>query len=188
VFDIPTYMVTPLMRTRAKAVNFGIVYGIGEYSLSQDIKVSRKQAKTYIDNYLNHFNGVADYMQQTIKNAYDVGYVTTLFGRRRYIPELKVANKNLKAFGERVAMNAPIQGTAADIIKIAMVKVYESLLENNLEAKLLLQVHDELLVECPKSEVEKVSVIIKREMEQAAKLSVPLTVEVNSGFNWLDAK
>jgi DNA polymerase-1 len=188
ILDIPPEMVTPLMRNRAKAVNFGIVYGIGDYSLSQDLKISRKEARHYIDGYLETYYGVRKYMDETKIKATEDGFVTTLFGRRRYIPELKVANKVMKAFGERIALNTPIQGTAADIIKIAMVKVYNRLRDENLKSRLVLQVHDELLVEAAFDEISKVKVILQEEMQNAAKLNVPLIAEVGEGKTWYDAK
>ena len=147
---MPPEMVTPLMRSRAKAVNFGIVYGIGAFSLSQDIGVSRKEAAEYIDAYLEHYSGVRDYMEQAVAQAKDKGYSETIFGRRRYLPELSSSNFNMRAFGERVARNMPIQGAAADIIKIAMIRVENRLEKEKLRARLILQVHDELIVEAPR--------------------------------------
>ena len=188
VFDIPVDMVTPTLRSRAKAVNFGIVYGIGAFSLSKDIGVSRAEADRYIKGYLATYTGVADYMKNVIDKAKQDGYVTTLFGRRRYLPELSSSNGMLRAFGERVARNAPIQGTAADIIKIAMIRVYERLQKELPEAKLILQVHDELIVECPKDKSELASRILEQEMENAANMSVKLSVDAHSGINWLEAK
>ncbi|MBE6903381.1 MAG: DNA polymerase I [Ruminococcaceae bacterium] len=188
VFKIMPELVTPLMRTRAKAVNFGIVYGIGDYSLSQDLHISRKEARKYIDDYLDFYKNVKKYMSDTVENATREGYVTTIFGRRRYIPELAVSNKNIQAFGQRVAMNTPIQGTAADIIKIAMVRVFDALRKEKLQARLILQVHDELIIECPENEKEIVKALLKREMENAAKLNVPLSVDVNSADTWYKCK
>jgi len=188
VFDIPKDMVTPLLRTRAKAVNFGIVYGIGAFSLAKDIGVSRAEADKYIKGYLGVYAGIAEYMENVIATAKADGYVTTLFGRRRYLPELSSSNGMLRAFGERVARNAPIQGTAADIIKIAMIKVYERLKNELPEAKLILQVHDELIVECPTDKALIAKEILTKEMENAAKLSVKLLVDAHTGDNWLDAK
>ena len=188
VFDIPLDYVTPEMRSRAKAVNFGIVYGIGAFSLSQDIDVSVAEADQYIKSYLRNFSGVRQYMENTVKQAKEQGYVTTLFGRKRFLPELSSSNANLRAFGERAAMNTPIQGTAADIIKIAMVRVYKRLKEEGFQAKLILQVHDELIVECPFEEQERASVVLKEEMEQAVSLPVPMLAEVHSGENWYIAK
>lgn len=188
VFDMPELMVTPLMRSRAKAVNFGIVYGIGAFSLSQDIGVSVSEADSYIKSYLAHYAGVKRYMDDTIKQARKDGYVTTKFGRRRYLPELAASNKITQAFGERVARNTPIQGTAADIIKIAMVRVFQRLKKEQLKAKLILQVHDELLVEAPEEELAIASIILQEEMEHAISLKVPLEADVNMGENWLEAK
>lgn len=188
VFGLPELMVTPLMRSQAKAVNFGIVYGIGAFSLSQDIGVSVAEADRYIKGYLDTYSGVKKYMEETIKFARENGYVKTLFGRRRYLPELSASNKNTQAFGERVAMNTPIQGTAADIIKIAMVRVAQRLEKEKMKAKLILQVHDELLVEAPEEEIHMATIILKEEMEHAAQLKVPLEADTNVGGNWLEAK
>ena len=188
VFNIPVDMVLPVMRSRAKAVNFGIVYGIGAFSLAKDIGVSRKEADTYIKNYLDTYKGIAAYMENTITQAKADGYVSTLFGRRRYLPELSASNGMLRAFGERVARNAPIQGTAADIIKIAMIKVSERLGEEIPDAQLILQVHDELIVECKEQDKAAVCKILEEEMSSAASLSVELKVDAHSGKNWLEAK
>ena len=187
VFDTPLAEVTPMLRSRAKAVNFGIVYGISAFSLAQDIGVWPSEAKAYMEAYLSKYHGVRDYMEHIKEQAKADGYVTTLYGRRREMPELKSSNFNVRSFGERVALNMPIQGTAADIIKLAMVHVYERLKAEGLEAKLLLQVHDELIVECPEAEAEKVSALLKEEMENAAHLAVPLTAEVHSGHSWAEA-
>ncbi len=188
VFGMPIDMVTPLMRSRAKAVNFGIVYGIGAFSLSKDIGVTRAEAESYIKNYLASYSGVARYMDNTITKAKADGFVTTLFGRRRYLPELNNSNGMLRAFGERVARNAPIQGTAADIIKIAMIRVFERLSREVPTAKLILQVHDELIVECDSADAGLVCNILAEEMRASAKLSVELTADANFGKNWLEAK
>ena len=188
VFGLPEDMVTSEMRSRAKAVNFGIVYGIGAFSLSKDIGVTMSEAKAYIDGYLSTFSGVADYMQKVVEDAKKTGFVTTTFGRRRYLPELSMSNHNMRAFGERVARNMPIQGTAADIIKIAMNRVLSRLTKEGLKAKLILQVHDELICETPESERETVERILREEMESAVDFSVPLTVEVKSGKTWFDTK
>ncbi len=188
VFDVPIDFVTPVMRSRAKAVNFGIVYGIGAFSLAKDIGVTRKEADSYIKNYLATYKGVADYMENTIKEARLNGYVSTLFGRRRYLPELQNSNKMLVAFGERVARNAPIQGSAADIIKLAMIRVFERLKTDFPTAKLILQVHDELIVECDQRDKEAVCAILSEEMENAVLLKVKLTADANFGNNWLEAK
>jgi len=188
VFNIPKDMVTPHMRSSAKAVNFGIVYGISSFSLSKDIKVTVKEAGEYIENYLNTFVGVKKYMENTINFAKEHGYVLTMFKRRRYLPEMSSSNKNIQGFGKRVAMNMPIQGTAADIIKISMINVYNRLEKEKLDAKLILQVHDELIVECKKNISGKVKKLLKEEMENAVKLSVHLDVDVNVGENWYVAK
>lgn len=188
VFGMPEEMITPELRSRAKAVNFGIVYGIGAFSLSKDIGVTRAEADRYIKNYLASYPSVAAYMENTIEQAKKTGYVTTYYGRRRYLPELSNSNGNLRAFGERVARNAPIQGTAADIIKIAMIRVYERLKAEQPDARLILQVHDELIVECNEENAEKVCGMLEYEMENAAKLAVKLTAEAHYGKNWLEAK
>lgn len=188
VFNIPIDMVLPIMRSRAKAVNFGIVYGIGAFSLAKDIGVSRAEAQKYINGYLSTYSGVSDYMDRVIKDAKRDGFVTTLFGRRRYLPELSASNGMLRAFGERVARNAPIQGTAADIIKIAMIKVNDRINREVPGARLILQVHDELIVECKKADAGKVCDILEEEMENAANLKVKLSVDAHSGRTWLEAK
>lgn len=188
VFNMPVEMVTPLMRSRAKAVNFGIVYGIGAFSLSKDIGVTVREAKEYIESYLAHFPKIDAYMQAVIEKAKADGYVETIEGRRRYLPELTASNFNTRAFGERVARNAPIQGTAADIIKIAMVKVDERLKREGLSARLILQVHDELIVEAPVYESMQVAMLLQEEMESAVSLSVPLVAEAAMGETWYDAK
>ena len=188
VFDMPEDLVTPQMRSRAKAVNFGIVYGIGAFSLSKDIGVSRREAEDYIHDYLRNYKGVADYMERVVEEAKKNGYVETLFGRRRYLPELASSNFNMRAFGERVARNMPIQGTAADIIKIAMVHVRNRLKAEKLDAKLILQVHDELIVECPEAESNTVKKILEEEMANAVQLSVPMLAEAGSGKSWYQAK
>ncbi len=188
VFNMPLEMVTPLMRSRAKAVNFGIVYGIGAFSLGKDIGVSMREASQYIKNYLAHYSGVDDYMKRVVERAKLDGYVETMFGRRRYLPELSTGKAMMRAFGERVARNMPIQGTAADIIKIAMVRVDERLKRENMQARLILQVHDELIVEAPEAESEKAAKILQEEMENAVALSVPLTADAAIGKTWYDAK
>ena len=188
VFNMPLDFVTGEMRSRAKAVNFGIVYGIGAYSLAKDIGVTNKEAKNYIESYLKHYSGIDKYMHDVVEKAKDTGYVETVFGRRRYLPELSASNGMTRAFGERVARNAPIQGTAADIIKIAMIKVDKRLTKENLEARLVLQVHDELIVECPSHESMRVAMILQEEMEKAVSLSVPLVADSAVGKTWYDAK
>ncbi len=187
VFDMPPDLVTPMMRSRAKAVNFGIVYGISAYSLSKDIGVSVSEADQYIKSYLRTYKGVKAYMDRTVAEAAEKGYVSTLFGRRRYLPELKSSNRNLRAFGQRVAMNMPIQGTAADIIKIAMVRVYRRLKKEGLRSRLILQVHDELIVECPEAEARQVQALVKEEMEAAVSLAVPMEVDAKTGKDWGEA-
>ena len=187
VFGVPIAEVTPLMRSRAKAVNFGIVYGISAFSLAQDIGVFPNEAKAYMDAYLDKYHGVRDYMKHIEAKAKEDGYVATLFGRRRWLPELKSSNFNVRSFGERVALNMPVQGTAADVIKLAMVNVHRRLREEKLQARLILQVHDELIVECPESEAETVQKLLAEEMENAVHLSVPLTADAHIGHSWAEA-
>ncbi len=188
VFHIPKDEVTPLMRNRAKAVNFGIVYGISDYGLSKDLNIPRKEAKEYIDNYLKNYGMVKKYMEGIIKIGKEKGYVETILNRRRYVPELKSRNYNVRSFGERIAMNTPIQGSAADIIKVAMVKVFKELNKRNLKSRLILQVHDELIIEAYKDEVEEVKNLIKDIMENSIKLDIPLKVDLNTGDNWYESK
>ena len=187
VFGLPLAEVTPAQRSSAKAVNFGIVYGISAFSLAQDIKVSPAEARAYIDAYMQKYHGVREYMDRVIAEAKERGYVETLFGRRRPVPELKASNFNTRSFGERVARNMPIQGTAADIIKLAMVNVRRRLRAEGMEARLILQVHDELIAECPEREAERVAALLEEEMERAVTLSVPLTAEAHSGHSWAEA-
>ncbi len=186
VFGVRAEDVTVEMRKRAKAINFGILYGMGDFSLADDLKISRAMAKEYIDSYLSSYSGIESYLEDTIKLAKEQGYTTTMFSRRRYIPELSAPNKMVRNFGERVARNSPIQGSSADIIKIAMINVAKRLAESGLGAKLLLQVHDELLLECPREHAEAVQSILTEEMENAVNLAVPLRVEANSGDSWFD--
>ena len=188
VFGVEETAVTPLQRRHAKAVNFGIVYGISEFSLAEDIGVSRYEAKEYIENYLTNYAGVRRYMKDVVANAREIGYTQTMFGRKRYIPELKSSNFNIRSGAERIALNTPIQGTAADLIKLAMIRVENALQENYPEAELLLQVHDELIVECPEEMAKEVAALISREMERIAALNVPLTAEAKFGKSWYDAK
>ncbi len=188
VFGVPPFLVTDTMRSRAKTVNFGIIYGQSEFSLAGDLKISRKEAKEYIDSYFEHYSGVKKYMEETIENAKHDLYVTTLFNRRRHIPELAAKNFNLRSFGERAAMNTPIQGTAADIIKIAMVRTAEALKKECPEAQLILQIHDELICEVPENKAPLAAEILKREMENAVKLSVPLKADVKTGKSWYETK
>ena len=187
VFGLPVDMITKELRSRAKAVNFGIVYGIGAFSLAKDIGVSRKEAQEYINNYLATFSGVDKYMNHMIELAKERGYSETLFNRRRYLPELSSSNHMLRAFGERVARNMPIQGTAADIIKIAMVKVDKRLTDENMKSRLILQVHDELIVEAPEDEAQKALEIVTQEMENACKMKVCLRADGKIGKTWFDA-
>ena len=188
VFHVPQDQVTHQMRSRAKAVNFGIVYGISAFSLSQDIGVTVQEAKEYMDRYFATYTGVKQYMTDVVDKAREQGYVETLWHRRRALPELKSSNFNMRSFGERVALNMPIQGTAADIIKLAMVRVHSRLAREGLAAQLIMQVHDELIVECPEEEAPRVEALLQQEMQGVAELSVPLLAEAHSGRNWLAAK
>ncbi len=188
VFHVRPEEVTPLLRRNAKAVNFGIVYGISSFGLSQDLSITRKEAQEYIEQYFEVYPGIREFLDRTVENAKKDGYVTTMFGRRRPMPELKASNFMQRSFGERVAMNAPIQGTAADIIKIAMIRVDQKLRERNLKSKLILQVHDELLIETAEDELEEVSAILREEMMHAADLKVRLEIDVHSGKDWYEAK
>ncbi len=188
VFGIPVEEVTSLQRRHAKAVNFGIVYGISEFSLSEDIGVTRYEAREYIDNYLTTYHGVRAYMKQVVADAREIGYTETMFGRKRYIPELKSSNFNIRSGAERIALNTPIQGTAADLIKLAMIRVENALNANFPEAKLLLQVHDELIVECPEEIAPQVAQLISLEMQNIAQLRVPLLAEAKFGKSWYEAK
>ena len=186
VFGIPEEFVNDEMRKRAKAVNFGIVYGISGFSLSKDIGTTVSEATKYIKNYLMNYPSIDNYLEEVVKNAENDGYTTTIMGRRRYIPELKSSKAPLRAFGKRVAMNAPIQGSAADIMKVAMINVYHALKKADLDAKIVMQVHDELIVEVNDKDVEACKQLVKEEMEKAIELSIPLTVDVTSGKNWLE--
>jgi len=188
VFNVPKEEVTPLLRSRAKAVNFGIIYGISDYGLSKDLNISRKEAKTYIDSYLNNYEMVKKYMKDIVEKGKNDGYVETIMNRRRYVPELKSKNFSVRGFGERVAMNTPIQGSAADIIKIAMVNVYNELKRRNLKSKLILQVHDELIIQAHKEEADMVVDLVKYIMENSVKLSVPLKVDIKVGDSWYESK
>lgn len=188
VFHVPFDEVTPLQRRNAKAVNFGIVYGISSFGLSQDLSISTKEAKEYIDRYFETYPGIKVFLDKLVQDAKEQGYVTTMFGRRRPVPELKSSNFMQRSFGERVAMNSPIQGTAADIIKIAMNRVHDRLLREGLESRLILQVHDELLIEAKLSEADQVEQILREEMQQAADLQVPLEIDLHRGNNWYEAK
>lgn len=188
VLGIPLEDVTKEQRNSAKAVNFGIVYGIGEYSLSQDLKISVKQAKEYIENYLDKYSGVKKYMEDIKEKARHDGYVTTMMNRIRYIPEISSGNYQTRSFGERVALNTPVQGSAADIIKLAMVRIYNRLKDGGFKSRLILQVHDELIIEAARDELQEVRNILREEMENAAELSVPLVVDMSEGRSWYDAK
>lgn len=188
LFNLPLDEVTSDMRTAAKAVNFGLIYGKGEFSLAQDLQISMREAKAYIEDYLGSFPSVREYMKNVVEKAKENGYVTTLFGRRRALPELSASNFQLRSFGERAALNTPIQGTAADIIKLAMVRVYNRLEQEGLRARLILQVHDELIVEAPLEEQEQAGRILKEEMEQAFIMQAPLAVDMHAGTSWFEAK
>ena len=188
VFNVPTEAVTPLQRRHAKAVNFGIVYGISEFSLADDIGVSRYEARTYIESYLNNYQGIRNYMKQVVDDARARGYTQTMYGRRRYIPELKSTNYMIRQGAERVALNTPIQGSAADLIKLAMIRVDRALAERYPEAELILQVHDELIVECPASIADEVAALVSEQMQQVAELHVPLLAEAKWGSSWYEAK
>lgn len=188
VFDVPLEDVTSQMRSKAKAVNFGIVYGISEFGLAKNIATSRKEAKLYIQNYLEKYHGIREFMKNIVEEAKEKGYVTTLYHRRRYIPEINEKNKNIALFGERVAMNTPIQGTAADIIKLAMNRIYQILKEKNYRSKLIMQVHDELLIEAVPEEIEEIKKIMHTAMEDVVQLAVPLDIDLNVGKSWFDAK
>ena len=188
VFGVPVEGVTSLQRRHAKAVNFGIVYGISEFSLAEDLGVSRWEAKDYIDSYLANYNGVRNYMKQVVEDARETGFTVTMYGRKRYIPELKSSNFNIRSGAERIALNTPIQGTAADLIKLAMIRVDAALCSQYPEAKLILQVHDELIVECPEEIAPQVAQLVSCEMEQVAELSVPLNAEAKWGKSWYEAK
>ena len=188
IFNVPIENVSKQLRSRAKAVNFGIVYGISEFGLAEQTGINRKEAKQYIDEYLSKYSGIKNYMESVVEDAKKNGYVDTKFGRRRYIPELASNNYMVRKFGDRAAMNTPIQGTAADIMKIAMINVYRKLKEEKLKSRVVLQIHDELLIEAFDDEKEIVAKILKEEMENACTLSIPLKVEVESGKNWYQAK
>jgi DNA polymerase-1 len=188
VFGVAPEAVTPQMRRSAKAVNFGIVYGISDFSLAGDLGVSRQEAKAYIEGYLGHYQGVKAYMQSVVEEAREKGYVESLYGRRRELPELKSRNFNIRSGAERMALNTPIQGTAADIIKLAMIRVSDRIAQEGLSARLVLQVHDELIVECPQEEAQQVIRLVTQEMEAAAQLKVPLVAEAHMGESWYAAK
>ena len=188
VFGVTPDAVTPQMRRSAKAVNFGIVYGISDFSLAGDIGVTRKEARAYIDGYLGHYTGVQAYMKDVVEKARETGYVETSYGRRRSLPELKSTNFNVRSGAERMALNTPIQGTAADIIKLAMIRVRNRMQQEGLNARLVLQVHDELIVECPEAEAQQVMALVTEEMTSAAQLKVPLIADAHQGKSWYEAK
>ncbi len=188
VFHIPFEEVTDLQRRNAKAVNFGIVYGISSFGLSQDLSISKKEAADYIERYFETYPKIKAFLDSLVGDAKEKGYSVTIYGRRRPLPELSSSNFMQRSFGERVAMNAPIQGTAADIIKIAMIRVHDRMQREGLKSRLLLQVHDELLIEAEKSELERVQKILKEEMQGAASLAVSLEVDMHTGNNWYEAK
>ena len=188
VFNIPIDEVTKEQRSSAKAVNFGIVYGISDFGLGEQLGISRKKAKQYIDQYLEQYSGIKEFMNDVVEKAKETGYVETLFKRRRYIPELKSNNYMVRQFGQRAAMNTPIQGTAADIMKIAMINVLKELKNRNMKSKIVLQVHDEMMIEATLDEVDEVKDLLKKCMESAIKLNVPLIAEVSEATNWYDCK
>lgn len=188
VFKVPIEKVTSELRGRAKAVNFGIIYGISAFGLSKNLHISPKEAGEYIDSYLKECSGVKRFMDEIVEKAHQDGFVTTLFGRRRYLPAIKSKNFNQRSLAERMAMNTPIQGTAADIIKIAMNRASEAIVKAKLKSRILLQVHDELVLEVVESEIPKVSEILKTAMQNTASLKVPLTIDINYGKNWAEAK
>jgi DNA polymerase-1 len=188
IFGVPVAQVTSEMRSRAKTINFGTIYGQGPFALSRQLGITQEDAKTFITRYFERFAGVRAYLDLQVKLARENGYVETLFGRRRYIPEIKDKNFNLRSFAERTAANSPLQGSAADLIKIAMIRIHEALRARHPGTRLLLQVHDELVLEAPLAEAETVAALVKQHMEGAATLKVPLVVDVGRGDNWLDAK
>ena len=188
IFEVPLDEVTSDMRARAKTINFATIYGQGAHALSRQLKISNAEARAFIDTYFERFQGVKDYLDSRVEYARDHGYVQTIFGRRRYVPELRDRNFNVRAFGERVAQNAPIQGSAADLIKIAMIRIARALSERGLQSRMLLQVHDELVFEVAPPEHDELHALVVQEMEHAAELSVPLVVDVGVGENWLETK
>jgi DNA polymerase-1 len=188
IFEVDVGAVTPDMRARAKTINFATIYGQGPHALSQQLKITHAEARTFIDRYFERFTGVRRFLDESVAFAREHGYVQTIFGRRRYVPELRERNFNNRAFGERVAANSPIQGSAADLIKIAMIRVAQALRTKKLDAAMLLQVHDELVFEAPAGEVDALTALVRAEMEGAAQLAVPLVVDVGVGPNWLETK
>ena len=188
VFGVSMDEVTADLRRKAKAVNFGIVYGISDYGLAQDLHIPRAEAGEYIEKYFSKCQGVKSFIDRTVAEARDNGYVLTRYGRRRDLPAIRSSNYNLRSLAERMAMNTPIQGTAADIIKLAMIRAYRALRSAGLKSRILLQVHDELVLEVKEQELAQVKELLQEAMEQAAELSVPLTIDINTGRNWADAK
>ena len=189
IFSVDEDDVTSEMRNKCKAVNFGIIYGISDFALSNDLKISKKEAREYMDRYFNRYVGVKRYLDEIVVKAKKDGFVTTIFNRRRDIPEIKSSNKIIRSLGERLAMNTPIQGSAADIIKLAMIKVYNRLNEENLKSKIILQVHDELVLNVYEDEIDRVSLIVKEEMELCYDgILVPLSINLSYGKNWFEAK
>jgi DNA polymerase-1 len=188
IFDVPLAEVTSEMRSRAKTINFATIYGQGPHALSRQLKITHAEAKEFIERYFQRFQRVREYLDSMVDYARTHGYVETIFKRRRYIPELRDRNFNIRAFGERTAANSPIQGSAADLIKIAMIRIRDRLVAEGLSGRMLLQVHDELVLEVPSEEIEAVTKVVKHEMEHAATLSVPLIVDVGTGANWVDTK
>ena len=188
VYGVPLEQVPHEMRSASKAVNFGIVYGISDFTLARNISVSRKEAREFIERYFERYPGVKRYMDAAVAEGREKGYVTTLMGRRRYLPEIHSSNFNVRSFGERCAMNSPIQGTAADIIKLAMVRVHDAFRREGLSARLVLQVHDELMVEAPEAEVPRVQELLRECMENVITLAVPLKTDLSVGRNWLACK
>ena len=188
VLHKPIEEVTKEERSSAKAVNFGIVYGISDFGLGEQLGIGRKAAKAYIEQYLEEYAGIKKYMEKIVEEAKQKGYASTMFGRRRYIKELQSNNYMVREFGKRAAMNTPIQGTAADIMKIAMIKVYNELKTQNLKSKIVLQVHDEMMIEAPIEEKDQVTQILKQSMESATTLKIPLLAEISEALNWYDCK
>ena len=188
VFNVPIDDITPRMRTNAKAVNFGIVYGISDFGLAKDLKIPRREAAGYIESYFKKCPGIKNFLDDTIKNAKKAGFVETMYGRRRELPGLGSSNFNIRSLAERMAMNTPIQGTAADIIKIAMIRAYQLMKKADLKSRILLQVHDELVLEVVESEIPRIKEILTEAMEKAAELAVPLSIDINIGKNWAEAK
>jgi DNA polymerase-1 len=188
IFDVPLDAVTSEMRARAKTINFATIYGQGARALSLQLKITFAEAKQFIERYFERFNRVREFLDSRIAYARENGYVQTIFGRRRYIPELRDRNFNIRAFGERLAQNSPIQGSAADLIKVAMIKIQQAFGDRELNSRMLLQVHDELVFEVPEPELDEVRALVKEQMEHAAELSVPLVVDIGTGANWLETK